>query len=368
MSERKLATIQRIVKLELIPNADQIEKAIILGWELITKKGEFQVGDLCVYVEIDSQLPERVEFEFLRNRKFRIKTIKLKNQISQGIAFPLSILPNYLEIDYKEGEDVTELLGITKYDPQLQEENSQNIQHQPKNKFEKFLMKFSWYRKLFLKQKTRNWPKFISKTDEDRIQLFPHICENEQDTIFQISEKLDGSSATFALRRNPKRWQYWNKFEFYVCSRNIHKKREDDSSYWQVAKKYDIENKLLKAYNKLNRMQLVIQGEILGPKIQSNKYKIYEYQFFVYNIKDLKDNKIFTNKEIYTLCDYLELKTVPFLDNNFKLKSSIPEMVEYAKGKSQIADIQREGIVIRNYEKNISFKIINPNFLLKYEE
>lgn len=121
MSERKLASIQRIVSLSPIEGADKIEKCVVLGFELVVaKKDNFKAGDLCVYCEVDSILPDKPEFEFLRERKFRIKTIKLKQQVSQGICFPLSILPQaaFHDIKWKEGADVTEILEITKYDPQ----------------------------------------------------------------------------------------------------------------------------------------------------------------------------------------------------------------------------------------------------------
>ncbi len=365
MSERKLATIQKIVKLEPISGADAIEKATVLGWELVVKKREFQEGDLCVYIEIDSQLPDKPEFEFLRSRKFRIKTIKLKGQVSQGIAFPINIFSPALNTGIlNEGDDVTELLGITKYDPQLQEENIQK-QYIPKNTFEKFLMKFSFYRKLIKPKK--GWPSFVKKTDEDRIQLFPHICETEKDTTFQVSEKLDGQSASYFLIKNDW-WNIFNKFTFGVCSRNIWKKTEDDSSYWQIAKKYNIKNILLKD-NKDRGTLLTIQGEICGPGIQKNKYKLKEIDFFVYKIVDNNDYFIYPNNFIEVFCKKYNLKHVPFPDFEFKLKPTIKEMVEYSKGNSLInTEVLREGIVVRNYEKNISFKVINPNFLLKHEE
>ena len=192
---RKLASIQKIISLSPIPNADKIEKAIVLGWEVVVAKSEnFKVGDLVVYIEIDSIVPPKPEFEFLRERKFRIKTIKLKGQVSQGLIVPLSVLPKG---NYVEGQDVTEILGVKKYDPEGQKEQKLLDEKiaRSNNKVNKFLSRYPWYRRiltLFMPKKA-SWPKFIKKTDEDRIQLFPHICENEKDTVFSVTEKLDGN-------------------------------------------------------------------------------------------------------------------------------------------------------------------------------
>lgn len=190
MSNRKLASIQRIAKLEEIPDADKIEKATVLGWEVVVaKKDNFEVGDFCVYCEIDSILPDKPEFEFLRERKFRIRTIKLKGQISQGICFPLSILPGW---NHREGDDVTELIGVRKYDPQAEFERKEmeRLAGIDKNRMDKFLKRYSWYRKLIFKPKRTPIPTFIKKTDEDRIQLFPNACEDWKGLLFDVTEKL----------------------------------------------------------------------------------------------------------------------------------------------------------------------------------
>lgn len=233
---RKLATIQKIVELNPIPKADAIECAKVLGWEIVVKKGEFKIGDSVVYIEIDSIVPDKPEFEFLRDRKFRVKTIKLRGQISQGICFPLNILP---QGKYKEGDDVTDILKISKYDKQAEEEqklNEEKLKY-TNNRIHRFFGKYPWYRKLFFKPKKGGFPKFIKKTDEDRIQLFPHICENEKDTIFISSEKIDGQSGTWFLIKNPKKWyQFGDKYTFGVCSRNLHLSKPNNSSYWTIAK------------------------------------------------------------------------------------------------------------------------------------
>jgi hypothetical protein len=362
---RKLATIQKILEINPIPKADAIECAKVLGWEcVIAKKDNFKVGDSVVYIEIDSITPDKPEFEFLRERKFRVRTIKLRGQVSQGLVLPLSILPDK---KYKEGDDVTEILQIKKYDKQAEEEqklNEEKLKY-TNNRIHRFFGKYPWYRKLFFKPKKSGFPKFIKKTDEDRIQLFPHICENEKDTVFSISEKLDGQSGTWFLVKNPKKWyQFGDKYTFGVCSRNLHLPRPDNSSYWTIAKQYDIENVLKNLIG--DNQYIVLQGEIIGEGIQKNKYKVKGYDMYAFNLiyPDKQIDSV-TASKILKNCG---IKFVPILDVNFKLKDTIKECVEYAKGKSKLLNIFREGIVVRNYEKGISFKIINPDFLLKNDE
>jgi hypothetical protein len=360
--ERKLASIQKIIKLEPIENADSIEKATILGWSLVVKKGEFNEGDYCVYCEVDSILPDKPEFEFLKDKKFRIKTIKLRGQISQGIAFPLSILPNK---KWNENDDVTKILNIKKYDPQgeLEAKLLKDIENRKQNKIFKFMKRYSWYRKLFLLHSNKGeFPKFIPKTDEDRIQLFPNICEREKDTIFTFTEKLDGQSGTWFLIK--KKTLFGKKYIFGVCSRRIHLSKLDNSSYWTIAKQYDLKNKLEVLIGKYDYVAL--QGEIIGEGIQKNKYNIKGYDVYFFNLI-YPDKKIISFGQYGGVLSQLGLKRVPFLEYS-KLKSTIPEMVEYAHGKSIISDIYREGIVCRNQEKQISFKVINTDFLLKYGE
>ena len=194
--ERKLASVQRIVSLSPIEGADQILKAVVLGWELVVaKKDNFKVGDLVIYCEVDSIMPDRPAFEFLRERKFRIKTIKLRGQVSQGICFPLSILP-YNPMKYSEGRDVTDILGVIKYDPQAEFERKETLRLASidKNRMTKFLKRYAWYRNLFFKPTRIPFPAFIRKTDEDRIQLFPNACEQWKGVSFTITEKVDGQS------------------------------------------------------------------------------------------------------------------------------------------------------------------------------
>jgi hypothetical protein len=362
--DRKLASVQLIRNIEPIKDADAIEKATVLGWEVvIAKKDNLRVGDLVVYIETDSVVPEKPEYEFLRERRFRIRTIKLRGQISQGLVLPLTVLP-LKRTGYVEGDDVTELLGITKYlspTEQTEARLAEEAIAREKNRIKRFFMKNKWFRRLFTKEK-RGFPKFITKSDEDRIQLFPNICEIEKDTPFTVTEKLDGQSGTWFLVKE-KGW-FRTKYRFGVCSRNIYRKTPDNSSYWKIARKYKIEDVLKKLIGK--EMFIAIQGEIIGQGIQENKYKLQDVDMYVFNLILPSGRVDQSTLELNMLRHGLQ--AVPRLEYNFKLRDSIHEVVEYAKGQSTLLDIPREGIVVRNYDKKLSFKVINPLFLLKYNE
>lgn len=362
---RKLASVQEIVDIRPIEKADAIEVAQVLGWECVVRKDEkYSIGEKVIYIEVDSILPDKPEFAFLKDRKFRIRTIKLRGQVSQGLILPLSVLPVG---NYKEGCDVTDLLEVRKYDPQAEAERKlaeEKLRHS-KNKISKFLSRYPWYRRLIFKPKKDRFPGFIKKTDEPRIQLFPNICDEEKDTPFTVSEKVDGTSSTFFLLRNPKKWyQFKCELTFGVCSRNVYLRKEDDSHYWKIARQYDVENVLKKIIG--DNEFVVLQGEIIGEGVQGNKYNIKGLDFYAFNLI-YPDGQLHHLEMEDTLRQY-GIKCVPMIKQEFKLKDTIHDMVEYAKGKSVIAPVLREGIVVRNYYKGISFKVINPDFLLKHGE
>ena len=362
MGERVLASVQRVIGLAPIAGADRIECATVLGWQcVVLKKDDFQVGELAVYIEIDSKVPERPEFEFLRERKFRVRTIKLKKQISQGLLLPLSILPEGI---YKEGNDVSDLLGVTKYDPEGDKERKllEDKMAMSNNKVHKFLGRYPWYRKLFFRPKKGGFPKFISKTDETRIQNIPHIVKYEKDTIFIETEKLDGQSGTYFLIKNPRKIPFFGKkYIFGVCSRNLHLPKQNNSSYWTIARQYNIEKVLTSLIG--DEKFVVLQGEILGEGIQENRYKVEGYDFYAFNLK--YPNKKIDSVSASKLLSVLGIKFVPILSTDFKLKATVAEMVEHSTANSVLLPILREGVVIRNYDKDVSFKVVSPTFLLK---
>lgn len=371
MSERKLASVQKVLKVEPIEGADLIVKVTVLGWELVCKKDEVKEGDIGVYIEIDSIVPKTDMFEFLEKRNYRIRTIKLKGQVSQGLFLPISILPS--DKSYKEGDDVTEILGITKYlteSERLEDEQDIELEKESPNRIDKYLRNFRFYRKIsapFRKKKVSGvFPSFIKKTDEPRIQWFPNFCENYKGVKFTKTEKLDGQSFTaFVKNYDNNRFKFWKKHDFGVCSRNKRLVHKNNSSWWNVAEKYCIEDILIDLCEEYGKAGMFIQGEIIGPRIQGNKYKLSEYQLYIFNIGFNDTKERLSQETVNDLCSKYNLTPVPTLSLDYYLKDTIPMCVEEAKGFSVInKKTIREGLVIRNYEKGISFKIINPDFLL----
>ena len=331
---RKLATIRTIANIKPIPNADRIEVAQIDGWEVIISKSDnFSQGDKVVYIEIDSKMPKTPEYDFLKSRRYVVKTIKLRGQVSQGLVLPLAVLPPG---DYKIGDDVTEILGVTKYDPEAEQENAVVSENKKKsrNPIIKFLMRFKWFRKIYLKPSVKDtFPNWIKKTDEERIQKMTRLFEKlkRDKTVLSVTEKVDGTSATFFLKKVGK-----NKYEFGVCSRNKRLVTEDNSYYWNVARKFKIKETLQTLIGGLD--WIVLQGE----------------------------GKLTTEEMQRTLLHY-GIYIVPIFDDKFVIPEDweISDLVHYVQGKSQIYPREREGCVFRNVEQNISFKCINPEFLIK---
>lgn len=339
---RDLASIQVIGDIRPIPNADAIECATILGWHVVVKKGEFRVGDSVVYVEIDSILPERAEFEFMRPRRFRVKTIKLRGQVSQGICFPLDILPSGI---YAVGDDVTEALGIYKWEPETDEDG--NVKQEKRSTF----------------------PEFIPKTDETRVQSIPSILEKYGDIPFYATEKLDGSSIT-VFRYNG---------EFGVATRNhIIKDPAEGNKYWEAVLRLDIPACVPEGY--------AWQGELVGPGIQGNKYKLNNKMIFWFNVYDIVNQKYLSFQEAYDMvtgCECSDNRVfVPIRELGISLKDhTVDSLVDLVSDKKSVVckDTPVEGYVFRPLQEiqdydfrgvannRISFKVINPNFLLKYD-
>ena len=373
--ERKLAHIEKIEWIKPIEGADKIVLCGVLGWQcIVAKKDNFKEGDKIVYIEIDSVVPDIPEFEFLRDRKFRVKTIKLKGELSQGLVVPLSILGKNRPINLEIGDDVTDLIGITKYlSPSEQEEIKAEIRRvaTEKNRLKKFLMRYGWFRKLNLSRKQKSgFPYWVSKTDEERIQNMPRVLTDFANEAVYATEKIDGQSATFTGKMVPRfngflGKMFPKKFLFVVCSRNL-TTNDRGSLYWRVAKKYNLE-RILKENPKLT-----IQGEQIDTKVQGNKYKVTEPELYVFNIIDHENKYQYNYEEMQIFCNKHKLKIVPLIYAGplFNLGTTVNEMVESSKGLSWLINIPREGLVVRNIKdgkKVFSFKCINPDFLLKFD-
>ena len=367
---RKLASVQTVSEVAPIIGADNIELTTILGWKCITKKGEFKVGDLGVYCEIDSILPEREPFMFLATKKFRIKTWKLNKfgVVSQGILFPMNVLP---EGKYKEDQDVTEVLGVKKYEADESEPEVVEVK-EPTNKvlafMHKKMMRYEVYRKTYLHlfgvKKEKAFPEFISKTDETRIQNLSNLFATEWSETggWDVTEKMEGQSGTyFSIKSKPKWFELWKKEarQFGVCSRSIWLKTKHPCNWWNVAIANNIEEKLSKV-----PFNIAIQGEICGPGIQGNIYKFPHLRYFVFNVKNLETGEYLDYEQITAFCMYYGFEQVPLISRNYYLPATLDELVQYSNGKSTMGDTLREGIVIR--KDNISFKVVSPEYLLKY--
>ena len=356
---RQLATVQQIADIQPIPGRDRIVLATVLGWHVIVTT-DFHVGDPVVFCEIDSVLPEKPEFEFLRTKKFRIRTMKMAGVISQGICFPLSVLPQR-EKPYEPGEDVTEILGVTQYEPTMDRETEAQIPL-TKHRYPGFLMRFAWFRRLVLpkKRKTSGFPDFVSKTDETRIQNMPWIVNDKSEWI--ATEKVDGQSGTFALVRH--KGLFRDKFEYIVCSRNLRLNAKDNSSYWQVSDRYNIEAALRNMIGAWD--WIAIQGECIGPKIQQNKYGVKECDLFVFNL--IYPSGRVGSEMACSICQQHGLNFVPIIDTKVILPDTVDEVLAYAHGRSMLADTLREGIVFRSKDGKQSFKAVDPVFLMQWNE
>lgn len=333
---RKLASIRQISELLPIEEADKIELAIVDSWKVVVAKG-LKVGDKVVYCEIDSFLPIKPEFEFLRKscykklidgtEGFRLRTIKLRGQISQGLCIPLHELPQIA--DKEVGEDVSEILEIIKYEPPVPAQLAGSAKG--------------------------NFPSFLRKTDEERIQ---NLTKEYQEYLtsgkqFYVSEKLDGSSATFYLRDG----------QFGVCSRNLELLENEGNSFWKVARDLNIEEKL-----KTLPFNACLQGELIGEGIQGNPYKIKGQDVRFFNLFNIDTYEVLPVNDLVTFCKNVGLKVVPMFDLDLGEKDlpvTIDELLVLAEGKSALNfETEREGLVIRSVDSKISFKVISNKFLL----
>ena len=345
--ERKLATIRKIKEINPIEGADAIELAVVDGWQVVVAKNVgHRVGDLVVYCEIDSFLPIEPEFEFLRKSSykkmgdqegFRLKTIKLRGQISQGLILPYSVIPIAqfaTAADLPEGMDVSEMLGIVKYEPPIPAQLAGKVKG--------------------------SFPSFLRKTDEERIQNLEK--EYTEWTLsskhqFYATEKLDGSSFTCYIKNG----------EFGVCSRNMDLLETEDNTFWAVARKLDLENKL-RSFGK----NICFQGEMVGSGIQGNHYNMKDQTVFFYNIFLIDEREYVGYDEFRNMLFDLDLACVPVLSYPFNFPAdseaafpTVSALLRSAEGKSVLNDkVEREGLVIRSMDRTISFKAISNKFLL----
>ncbi len=360
---RKLASLQRIVSVTPHPNADSLEIVRVLGWNVIAKLGEYKPGDLTIFCEIDSVLPAVEEFEFLANKNYRIKTIKLRGLISQGICIKPSTIassvrfPDFVSlsdhfalsrineeqielyavrdqdgrlIEVSEGSDLTAVLNIVKYTAPIPACLAGNVRG--------------------------NFPSFIPKTDEDRVQnIYSDLIKTPEylEGDWEATIKIDGTSFT----------AYFNEGDFGVCSRNWDLKESDTNTHWKVANSLDLRSKM----TSLGK-NIAIQGELYGEKIQGNKEGIKGVKLAVFNVFDIDKGLPMSSERRLEMCKMLQVDHVPIIEYCNISTFCVEDFVNYANGPS-LNNKVREGVVFKSRQNpSTTFKVINPQWLLAHDE
>ena len=412
--ERELAYTVLIDSIEPIEGSDNCEAAVVGGWRIMVRKGTFKMGDIAIYFEIDSKVPQLPEFEFLAKKHYTIKTQKYTfggkgNFISQGLLMSLSDFPQYFEhnqygwlythqakpiknsveaiVDIHDG--LTELLGVTysvaednKRKASTDKYSKMRTRHQKlfkTNKIVQWLWKRDWGKKVLFfflgtKKDKRGWPDWVVKTDEERCQNLPHLFPGDA-TKWIVTEKIDGSSTTFTMRGHGR------KREFYVCSRNVcfdtPEKAEhcyyDSNIYLEMAEKYHIKDALAMIMDANKDLEFItLQGETYGDGIQKRTYglKNGEHDFMAFNLiykyKNEKTSVRLNPIELNNSLPLYGIPCVPVIEKEYKLPETCEELLQYAEGNSMIDGEMREGIVLRGRDGVASFKAVSNEFLLRY--
>ena len=402
-NERELAYVVRVDDIKPIEGRDRVECAVVGGWTIMVRKGQFHPGSLGIYFEIDSQVPEKEPFMFLAQKKFKIKTQKYKTPNGQFWSQGLLMAPEdfnwymndirtaIIEMDATNDEGyhavdnesrfLTKRLGVTYA---VAEDNARKsgsmdkykkmAQRRPKlfaKKPIRWLMRRNWGKKLLFvlfgkkKDKKSGWPAWVKKTDEERVQNMPWILQNKEPWI--ATEKIDGTSTTFTMKRGK-----FGKFDFYVCSRNVVFDKPDktcfyDSNvYLEMAEKYDIENALKDILKSNPELEWVtIQGETYGPGIQKRDYSANEHEFAAFNFITSTEGR-WNSLKAKELLSFYDIPWVPIIDKEFILPDTVEELLDIATDMSVIDGGMREGLVFRSLDGTQSFKAVSNEFLMKY--
>ena len=410
--QRELCYIVKIDAIEPIVGSDNCEAAIVGGWRVMTRKETFKPGNMAVYFEIDSKVPEKEPFKFLEKKHYKVKTQKYTfggkgNFISQGLLMPLTDFPDLFEEDHvsnmgwvykgvkceynivEPGQFLTKLLGV-KYS--VAEDNTRKsksdkftkmrARHQKlfkKNKLVQWLWNRQWGKEILFfflgnKKDKRGWPDWVRKTDEERCQNLPQLFPGDE-TKWIVTEKIDGSSTTFTYKRKGK-----NK-GFYVCSRNVcfntpekaEKCYYDSNIYLEMAEKYDIENKLKEILEKYggNYDFVTLQGETYGEGVQKRTYGLQGHDFMAFNLifgNNIDDQYRVNSEKMRVILLGYEIPSVPILNTDYQLPQTCDDLLTFADGESQIDGKTREGIVLITQDGESSFKAVSNKFLLEYKE
>lgn len=395
---RQLCYAVKVTNITPINGADRVELAHVNGWQVMVKKGEYKIGDLAVYFEIDSKLPETEPFEFMSKYKYRVKTQKfIKGSVlSQGLI----MTPAELGLkDVKEGDFLTDKLGVTYYEAEdnIRKADNKKLAELKADKFmekwrkeHKFLFRFAfireWRRKKFLKKyfakqkKTGDWPFWVTKTDEERVQNLPALFINNHKQYW-VTEKIDGTSTTFTMAQAPRK-----KRHAIICSRNVvfntpekekqnYYKDTDGNVYVEMFEKYDINKVLNYILDEHPDYEFItIQGETYGGTIQKRKYcedhrlAIFNYIYKKKGEAPVRLNPVDMKTAISNINIKLDihLETVPIICSMSLENYDCDKLLKEAEGISKIDDLPREGLVFRDMEGKESFKAVSNSFLEKY--
>lgn len=350
MTIRKLASIAEITCIKPIEGADAIECAIVNGgWPVVVKKGEYQVGDVAIYLEIDSWVPHELAPFLSRGQEpreyngvkgERLRTVKLRGQISQGLLLPIN-LDSPLADAVSLGDDVTEMLKIQKWEPPIPAQLAGTMKG------------------LF--------PHFIPKTDQERCQnLHKDIFEIHKDEVYEVTTKLDGSSMTVYVKDG----------EVGVCSRNIDLIETEGNSLWKSAREQNIVDALLKI-SKDKGEEYAIQGELIGEGIQGNPEKLKGQRFYLFDVFSITEGRYLKPQERYDILHQFrslhgaDIQHVPIVYNCSTISgqfNTIDELLEFAEGPSLNPQTKREGLVFKSWESDFTFKAIANSYLLKHKD
>ena len=401
-NERELAYLTHVDAIEPIPGRDFTECAVVGGWRTLVKKGVFKPGDIGIYIEIDSKTPEKEPFDFLEKYHYKVKTQKFKTFYSQGLLmapedFGWFVVEELVKDDKGEIHSVeddsrflTKQLGIVyataddnKRKAPSADKYKKMAQRHPdlfKKKWARWMMRREWGKKVMFfffgkkKDKKGGWPSWVAKTDEERAQCMPYLFESEDwhDARWIATEKCDGTSTTFTMKRLGK------KFDFYVCSRNVcfdTPEKEDkcfyeSNVYLEMAQKYNVKAVLEDILENNKDLEFVtLQGETYGEGIQKRDYSIKGHDFMAFNlIYGYKNGTVkrFNPIEMTEKLSEYRIPCVPIVDANFKLPATCDELLAIATDKSMIDGKEREGLVFRDVNGERSFKAVSNEFLIKY--
>ena len=396
--ERELVYITVVDEIREIPGYDRVEQARTLGWWCIVPKGQFKPGDPAIYFEIDSKVPaDNPAFAFLEKRHYKIKTLRMCKTVSQGLLMHAEDFGWRIAIDKQaiiddknnyhflndDSRFLTKKLGVVYADAEDNQRKTPSVdkykkmaQRHPaifKKPFVHWLMKRQWGKDLLFiffgkpKDKKNGWPAWVSKTDEERIQNMPWILEDKGEWI--LTEKIDGTSTTFTMRRGRH-----GKKEFYVCSRNVCFDSIDKpcyyetNVYWEMAQKYDMYNVLSDLVDIYPCDWVTIQGETYGAGVQKRDYNLDCHEFRAFNVI-LSDRGRLNTIDMCELLEEFNVPCVPILCDDFTFEGlSLDNILEIAKGNSQLDGEPREGLVFRDKDGVRSFKAVNNDYLLKYHQ